>query len=794
MARKQKLNTSQRKENRKKVEQELQDLEQAVKDYDPKTSTSTQFKELPISKELAKGLTNSSFVSMTDIQKQSIPYALKGEDILASAKTGSGKTLSFLVPVLERLHRAKWSEMDGLGALIISPTRELAQQIYEVLRKIGKYFQISAGLVIGGKNYKYESERVAKLNILIGTPGRILQHFDEAVGLDLSNLQVLVLDEADRCLDMGFKKTLDDILSNLPTEERQTLLFSATQSKSVSDLARLSLVEPRYIGVRDKDEVGADGAVSATPETLAQSYVKVQLQDKLDTLYSFIRTHLKTKTLVFFSSSKQVHFAYEAMRKLQPGVTLMKLHGRQKQTARTETVYKFSKAQHAVLFATDVVARGLDFPAIEWVIQVDAPEDVDTYIHRVGRSARFGKAGKSMLMLTPSEEEAFLKRLASKKIEVNRLNIKQARQTSIKPQLQSLCFQNPELKYLGQKAFMSYMKSIYIQKDKDVFKFDELPAEEYAQSLGLPGAPIIKINGMKNFEKSKELKNASRQLLALSKTNEDGEFEPSAKEKQVKTKYDRLFERQNQNVLTDHYRGITKGGDDDDEDDNDDFIQIKRKNHDLEGEEIPELLTIPTSKRAIQRALSKEGSMKQRGNGKKTIFDDEGRGHDLYEFEDEEDFQKAGDVKAQRKEFIEKTGKDMAVRDEDDKAVAKQKKQDKKRKRLEAERAANEQYAAGSDDEEPTIQVGAEGFEPDHGLAARLLAELDGARSNYSDQESDSGEDDEVEEPDRKKAKWFQNDKVAGKHRGSDNDGVLELEAPETLEDLESLTSRLLGQ
>lgn len=779
MAKKLKLSTSQRKDNRKKQEQELKDLEEAVQDYDPSTSDASQFKDLPLSQELVKGLNNASFVSCTQIQKESIPYALKGEDILASAKTGSGKTLAFLIPVIEKLHRAKWSEMDGLGALIISPTRELAQQIYEVLKKIGKYFQLSAGLVIGGKDYKYEKERIAKINILIGTPGRILQHFDQAVGLDLTNLQVLVLDEADRCMDMGFKKTLDDIVANLP-EERQTLLFSATQSKSVSDLARLSLVDPKYIGVQDQD-----GSAAATPETLSQSYVKIPLEDKLDTLYSFIKTHLKTKTLVFFSSSKQVHFAYEAMRKLQPGVTLMKLHGRQKQTARTETVYKFSKAQHACLFATDVVARGLDFPAIEWVIQVDAPEDVATYIHRVGRAARFGKAGKSMLMLTPSEEEGFVKRLESKKIEINKLNIKQGKKKSIKPQLQSLCFQNPELKYLGQKAFMSYMKSIYIQKDKDVFKFDEYPAEEYAKSLGLPGAPNIKIKGMANIENAKELKNASRQLLALSKANEDGEFEDKAKK--VKTKYDRMFERQNQNVLSEHYRGITKDADDEDAGSDDDFMKVKRKDHDLEEEEIPNLLSIPSSKRSEKRALSKKASLKEKGNATKLVFDDEGNAHQIYEFEDEEDFRKAGGAEEQKKEFIEKTGKEMAVRDEDDKLVAKQKKQEKKRKRLEAERAANTQY--DSDSEDGGFQVGAKGFDVDHDLASKLLKELDGGKSDLSEDESGSDE-----EPDRKKAKWFQNDKVGGKHRDSDEEEVLELEEPETLEDLESLTSRLLNQ
>ncbi|KAH3679928.1 hypothetical protein WICMUC_000671 [Wickerhamomyces mucosus] len=793
MVKKLKLNSAQRKALRQKEEQNLKDLEQRVQEYDLASEKPSQFKDLPLSSHLIKGLNESAFVSLTQIQKESIPSLLKGEDVLAAAKTGSGKTLAFLIPILEKLYRSKWAEFDGLGALIISPTRELAIQIYEVLIKIGKHFQLSAGLVIGGKDYKFEKERISKINILIGTPGRILQHFDQAVGLELSNLQMLVLDEADRCLDMGFKKTLDDIVSNLP-EGRQTLLFSATQSKSVSDLARLSLTNPKYIGIKD-----TDSASTATPESLTQSYITIPLDEKLDTLYSFIKTHLKSKIIVFFSSSKQVHFAHETIRKLQPGVSLMKLHGRQKQTARTETVYKFSKAQHVCLFATDVVARGLDFPAIDWVIQVDAPEDVDTYIHRVGRAARFGKSGKSLLMLTPSEEEAFLKRLESKKIEVNKLNIKQSKKKSIRSQLQALCFQDPELKYLGQKAFISYIKSIYIQKDKDVFKFEELPTEEYAKSLGLPGAPKIKLKGLGKNNGSKELKNASRQLLALAKANDDGEIEET--EKKIRTKYDKMFERQNQNVLSEHYLNITNNtnsstivkdmnGDDnnsnedyDKNDSDEEFMSVKRKDHDLQEDGLPDLVA-PTSKRSEKRALSKKASLNDKGNPKKLVFDDQGKPHQIYEFEDEEDFRNAGDASDQKKEFIAKEAEDMSNRDVDDKLLAKQKKQEKKRKRQEAERRA---IVSDYSDEESPVEPYLSGVpddQIDHDLAIKLLEDFD--RDSY-DEEGDN------EEPPSKKPKWFQNDKIGGKYN-TDEPEILELEEPETLEDLESLTARLLNQ
>lgn len=753
-----------RKDVRAKEEAELKKLEEMVEEFDPKIKPK-QFQELPLSASMVQGLKEASFSVLTEIQRESIPLALKGEDVLAAAKTGSGKTLAFLIPVLEKLHRAKWTDFDGLGALIISPTRELAMQIYEVLLKVGKEFQLSAGLVIGGKDVKFEMERIQKINILIGTPGRILHHMDQSLGFDVTNLQVLVLDEADRCLDMGFKKTIDNIVSNLPAE-RQTLLFSATQSSSVSDLARLSLANPKYIGVKQSQDS------TATPDLLSQSYITINLEDKLDTLYSFIKTHLKTKIIVFLSTSKQVHFVYETFRTLQPGISLMKLHGRQKQTARTETVYKFTKAQHVCLFATDVVARGLDFPAVDWVVQVDAPEDADTYIHRVGRSARAGKSGKALLMLTPSEEEPFLKRLETKKIEPKKLNVKPNKQKSVKKQLQALCFKDPELKYLGQKAFISYLRSLIVNKDKDVFKIDEVDKDAFAKSLGLPGVPQVKIKG----ESKRELKNVSRQLLALSMTNEDGEI--VGDDKKVRTKYDKMFERQNQNVLSNHYLKIQNdalkdedASDDEDDEDDGGFMAVKRQDHNLNEDDLPDM-TAPTSKRSAKKALSKKASLNDKGNAKKLLFDDEGNPHEVYEFQDEDDFQADGDAQLQKSQFIGKEAEVMEVDDLSDKELAKQKRIEKKRKRKEAERMAKNGY--GDDDE---AEVYIDGV-VDNSLAEHVLRDLE------------KGSDGEDEDRPAKKPKWFQNDKVGGKIH---DDGVLEIVEPETIEDLEALTARLIA-
>lgn len=509
---------------------------------------------------------------MTDIQAKSIPLSLKGKDVLGAARTGSGKTLAFLIPILERLYRAKWGPNDGLGALIISPTRELAIQIFDVLRKMGCFHTYSAGLVIGGKDLKQEQDRLSRMNILVATPGRLLQHMDQTIGFDASNVQVLVLDEADRILDMGFANTLNAIVENLP-KDRQTLLFSATQTKKVKDLARLSLQDPEYVAVREAAD-DADGT-GLTPKNLEQHYMVIPLEQKLDMLFSFLRTHTKSKMLVFFSSCRQTQFAHETFCKLRPGLPLMALHGKQKQAKRLQIFSEFSRTQHAALFATDIAARGLDFPAVDWVIQVDAPEDVDTYVHRVGRTARYQSKGNSLLFTLPSEEKGLLTRLSEKKIPIGRIKPRASKTQSIKDQLQSFLFQSTELKYLAQKAFVSYVRSIHLQKDKETFDVLALPLEAYAEALGLPGAPKVKfVKEAAAAKKKAEYKARAvaakdgQSQAAQNEAEAEEEDASTAKDGKVRTKYDRMFNRTNQGVLSEHYGKLI--ADDDDEGGDDD--------------------------------------------------------------------------------------------------------------------------------------------------------------------------------------------------------------------------------
>ncbi|KAG0423052.1 hypothetical protein HPB47_001145 [Ixodes persulcatus] len=385
--------------------EEIERLKEAYDTFD--VNTANTFKDFPLSTKTQLGLKNAGFVTPTEIQKESIGLALKGLDILGAAKTGSGKTLAFVIPVLEKLYREMWSRYYGLGALIITPVRELAYQIFEVLKKVGVHHDFSAGLVIGGKDLKFERKRMDSCNIVICTPGRLLQHMDENPLFDATQLQILVLDEADRILDMGFQQSVNAILENLPVE-RQTLLFSATQTKSVKDLARLSLKSPVYVSVHENAKFtysrsfGPDGSTSPRTRLFKQrrkflneqsrtymySYTVCDLHNKLNLLWSFIRSHLKQKILVFLSSCKQVKYVYRAFCRMRPGMTILELHGNMYQMKRMAVYDEFCRKQSAVLIATDIAARGLDFPAVNWVIQLDCPEDVNTYIHRAGRTAR----------------------------------------------------------------------------------------------------------------------------------------------------------------------------------------------------------------------------------------------------------------------------------------------------------------------------------------------------------------------------------------------------------------------
>lgn len=804
---------------RKRDAEDLNSLAAQVDQLDAHATTPAQaFSDLPLSEATQNGLSASHFKTLTTIQAQAIPSALKGRDILGAAKTGSGKTLAFLVPVLENLYRKRWTEFDGIGALILSPTRELAIQIFEVLRKVGRHHSFSAGLVIGGKSLQEERDRLGRMNILVATPGRMQQHLDQTADLEVGNLRMLVLDEADRIMDMGFSTTVDAIVEHLP-KQRQTLMFSATQTKRVSDLARLSLKEPDFVSVHS-------GADTATPSNLQQNYVVTPVPEKLDTLWSFLRSNVKKKVLVFLSSGKQVRFVYESFRHLQPGISLLHLHGRQRQSARLDITKKFSNSKFACLFATDVAARGLDFPAVDWVVQVDCPEDADTYIHRVGRTARYEHDGRAVIFIDPSEEEGMLQSLERKKVFLEKINVRQNKmQNTVKNQLQNMCFKDPELKYLGQTAFVSYVKSIVLQKDKSIFDVTKLDLEGFAASMGLPGPPRVKfVKG----EDAKSRKNMPRQMRAMLSDSEGETERARSKEDDsaVRTKYDRMFERQNQDVLAGHYtrlieeEGAASGANNPEEgrmgpERDDDFLSVKRRyeaGDDALGRE-DELGSSSSSdeasaheglksnsqangtvKKAIKlsdksdplvldsnrrlKLVASKAKLAKRagGHGEHLHFSSDSEKEEPYKkhyYQEEEEFEKAGAAEEQRRQFVEEESRRVKERDAIDKQVAKDKRREKKDRRREREK----------------LEMGAEmdsGGEEDVGV--QLVP--------YEEEDDGSASGQDVKPQQKRAKKWFEDasdDDDGGKKKRKRQQQV-PLAEPETLEDLEALASGLLAK
>jgi ATP-dependent RNA helicase DDX10/DBP4 len=448
----------------------------------PASLTDRGFEEFPISKRTLQGLRANRFHKMTPIQLACIPQALAGKDILGEARTGSGKTIAFLVPILEKLSQLKWTRHDGLGALIISPTRELAIQIFKVLQLVGSKHDFSAGCIVGGRDFGAEKVGVPTASILISTPGRLVQHIEQTPSFDVSNLKVLVLDEADRILDLGFKEEMDQILDALaPSDgQRQTLLFSATLVNSVKRLAALSMNQPEIISI-SRDEV--------VPSKLKQYWMEVDIDKKVDALFGFIRSHSKQKIIVFVSCRKQVRFFYEALTKLKIGgqCSFHQLQGNLSFGKRLGEFEAFSsKADSACLISTDVAARGMDIPKVDWVVQVDYPECFDDYIHRIGRTARFNNAGNSLIFIMPEEVDRFKADLERKKISATVVTPNTKKVFSVASRLRSLLASDSEIKHLSTKATSLYISSL-IKVRKLVLPSEKL--QKYAESMGLAQLP-----------------------------------------------------------------------------------------------------------------------------------------------------------------------------------------------------------------------------------------------------------------------------------------------------------------
>jgi len=432
------------------------------------------------------GINDMGFTHMTDIQAKCIPTLLEGRDLVGNAKTGSGKTLAFLIPAVELIYQLKFLPRNGTGVIMISPTRELAMQTFGVLRELLKHHDHTYGLVMGGANRSTEMQKLEKgINILVATPGRLLDHLQNTKNFLYKNLQCLIIDEADRILDVGFEEELKRIVKLLP-KKRQTMLFSATSTKKTEDLVKLALKkEPISVGL---DENVSSNSL-ATVSGLEQGYVICPSEKRLLLLFTFLKKNRKKKVMVFFSSCMSVKYHHELFNYID--LSVMCIHGKQKQTKRTSTFFQFCNADTGILLCTDVAARGLDIPDVDWIVQFDPPDDPREYIHRVGRTAR-GEGGKghALLILRP-EELGFLRYLRQANVPLNEFEFSWSKVSDIQPQLEKLISKNYFLNLSAKEAFKGYARAYESHSLKQIFNVQTLDLKAVGQSFGFVTPPHI---------------------------------------------------------------------------------------------------------------------------------------------------------------------------------------------------------------------------------------------------------------------------------------------------------------
>ncbi|MCJ1471466.1 ATP-dependent RNA helicase [Lambiella insularis] len=445
-----------------------------------------KFSELNLSSKTMQAIDDMKFETMTEIQQRGIPPLMAGRDVLGAAKTGSGKTLAFLIPAVEMLSALRFKPRNGTGVIVVSPTRELALQIFGVARELMAHHSQTYGIVIGGANRRAEAEKLAKgVNLLIATPGRLLDHLQNTQGFIYKNIKALVIDEADRILEVGFEDEMKQIVKILPKDERQTMLFSATQTTKVEDLARISLRPgPLYINVDHEKE-------HSTVEGLEQGYVVCDSDKRFLLLFSFLKRNLKKKIIVFFSSCNCVKYHSELLNYID--LPVLDLHGKQKQQKRTNTFFEFCNAKQGTLICTDVAARGLDIPAVDWIVQFDPPDDPRDYIHRVGRTARgSGGKGRSLMFLQPSEV-GFLKHLKEARVPVVEFDFPAKRIVNVQSQLEKLIGQNYYLNRSAKDGYRSYLQAYASHSLRSVFDVHKLDLVKVAKSFGFQTPPRVDI-------------------------------------------------------------------------------------------------------------------------------------------------------------------------------------------------------------------------------------------------------------------------------------------------------------
>lgn len=416
------------------------------------------------------------------------------KDVAAEAVTGSGKTLAFVVPMLELLLRRSkdqpWKKNE-VGAIVISPTRELATQTSGVLRSFLEHADLKhfkQQLIVGGNSVEEDVHRLKRdgAAILICTPGRLEDLFQRKDDVNLAgrvkSLELLVLDEADRLLDLGFQTAINTILSYLP-RQRRTGLFSATQTKEVTDLMRAGLRNPVLVSVKEK-------ASTNTPLLLQNYYALVEPEQKLVTMLEFIKSRNIQKAMLFYPTCACVEYWAEILPLfLGSNKQILALHGKMKK-ARNKILDKFRTSESAILLCTDVLARGVDIPEMDWVLQWDPPSNAASFVHRVGRTARQGNEGNSLIILLPHEDAYvdFLKR--NQKVAMKRVEVAGIREVAtVNARIHQLQLTDRSMMDKANRAFVSHIQAYSKHECNVLLRTKDMPLGRIATGYGLLRLP-----------------------------------------------------------------------------------------------------------------------------------------------------------------------------------------------------------------------------------------------------------------------------------------------------------------
>ncbi len=341
------------------------------------------FEEFNLNKNLLEALKRMGYSETTEVQEKAIPVIMSGKDVVVRAKTGTGKTGAFLIPIIESIPDTR-----GISALIISPTRELSQQTFRLLKKMVAGSDLKTGLVYGGSSIEAQITFLRRgINILVGTPGRIIDLIDRGK-LNLSHIKYFVLDEADQMLDMGFMEDIKYIISKMPAK-RQTMLFSATMPKDILDLATGYMIDPEYLVVGKEEEI--------IVSNITHRYTVADKRTKVQTLITYIDRYNPKKAIIFSQTKRNADYLYRIL--MDRGYSAALIHGDLRQSQRERSLLDFRNGAR-FLIATNVAARGLDIRDISEIINYDIPEDPNVYVHRSGRAARMGADGSTFSIVS----------------------------------------------------------------------------------------------------------------------------------------------------------------------------------------------------------------------------------------------------------------------------------------------------------------------------------------------------------------------------------------------------------